>query len=55
MPATVRKVKGGYQVRTPNRVHARRTTKAKAEAQKRLLNTVEHGFKPTGRPAKEKR
>lgn len=49
MPATVRKVKGGYQVRTPNRVHAKRTTKAKAMKQKRLLNAVEHGWKPTGR------
>ena len=57
MPATVRKVKGGYSVRTPRRVHAKRTTKAKAKAQQRLLNAIEHnpGWKPTGKKAKKKR
>ena len=47
MPATVRKVKGGFRVSTPNAVHAKRTTKKKAEGQKRLLNAVDHGWKPT--------
>ena len=48
MPVTLRKLKGGgYQVRTPNRVHAKRTTKKNAEKQKRLLNAVEHGWKPS--------
>jgi hypothetical protein len=46
MPAKVSKVKGGYQVRTPNSVHAKKTTKAKAKAQVRLLNAVDHGWKP---------
>ena len=54
MPARVRKVKGGYSVSTPNAVHAKKTTKAKAESQKRLLNAVEHGWKPTGKKAKKK-
>lgn len=49
MPVTIRKVKGGYQVRTPNGVHAKHTTKAKASAQERLLRAVEHGWKPTKR------
>lgn len=46
MPVTIRKVKGGYQVRTPNGVHAKHTSKAKAMKQMRLLNAVEHGWKP---------
>lgn len=49
MPVYIDKVNGGYQVRTPNQVHAKRTTKTKAAAQKRLLNAVEHGWKPTGK------
>jgi hypothetical protein len=47
MPATIKKVKGGYSVATPSGVHAKKTTKAKAEAQKRLLNAVDHGWKPS--------
>ena len=47
MPATMKKLLGGYQVRTPNHVHAKRTTKAKANAQVRLLNAIEHGWTPT--------
>ena len=49
MPVKVRKVKGGYQVRTPGGVKAKRTTKKKAAKQKRLLNAVEHGWRPTRR------
>ena len=52
MPVKTRKVKGGYQVRTPGGVKAKKTTKKKAEAQKRLLNAVEHGWEPTGRKGK---
>jgi len=54
MPVKVRKV-DGYQVRTPGGVKAKHTTKAKAERQKRLLNAVEHGWKPTGKPARKKK
>jgi len=49
MPAKITKVNGGYQVKTPNAVHAKKTTKKKAMAQKRLLNAIDHGFKPTGK------
>ena len=49
MPAKISKnKKGGYSVATPNGVHAKNTTKKKAEAQARLLNAIDHGFKPTG-------
>ena len=51
MPVTIKKV-DGYRVSTPHGVKAKHTTKRKAEAQKRLLNAVEHGWKPTGAPAK---
>ena len=54
MPVTIRKVKGGYRVSTPGGVKAKHTTKAKAESQGRLLRGVEHGFKPTGKPAKKR-
>ena len=48
MPASMHKGKGrGYQVRTSQRVHAKATTKAKAKAQVRLLNAIDHGFVPT--------
>ena len=46
MPVTIKKVVGGYQVRTPNGIHSKHTTKEKAEKQKRLLNAVDHGWKP---------
>jgi hypothetical protein len=37
---------GKYKVATPNGVHAKSTSKHNAEAQERLLNAVEHGWKP---------
>jgi len=44
----IKKIKGGkYRVSTPHGTKAKGTTKAKAEAQKRLLNAVEHGWRPT--------
>jgi hypothetical protein len=53
MPVKMKKnKKGGYTVSTPNQVHAKNTTKAKAESQVRLLNAVEHGWKPDGIPKK---
>jgi len=42
-----------YRVSTPNGVHAKGTTLEKAEAQKRLIDAVDHGWKPTGEPAKK--
>lgn len=53
MPYKVQQVMGGFEVvntRT-GRVHAKHTTRVKAERQVRLLNAVGHGFKPTGKPA----
>ena len=37
---------GKYQVATPNGVHAKGTTKAKADSQTRLLNAADHGWTP---------
>jgi hypothetical protein len=47
MPVTVEKVNGGFRVSTPHGTKAKHTTKKKAMAQERLLNAVEHGWKPT--------
>jgi hypothetical protein len=50
MPAYTRKLKGGkIRVRTPGGVKAKATTPARAAAQKRLLNAIDHGWKPTRR------
>jgi len=49
MPVKVSKVKGGFSVSTPSGTKAKHTTKEKAMAQERLLNAVEHGWRPTGR------
>lgn len=53
MPVRIRKTKSGkFQVSTPGGVKAKGTTKKKAERQKRLLNAIEHGFKPSKRRKK---
>lgn len=50
MPVKVSRTKGGkYQVRTPGGVKAKGTTKAKAKRQQRLLNAIDHGYKPKGK------
>lgn len=50
MPVTIKKGNGGcVKVSTPNGVKAKCTTAEKAKKQKRLLNAVEHGWKPTGK------
>jgi hypothetical protein len=47
MPYKMKKVKGGkYQTSGPSGVHAKGTTKGKAEAQLRLLRGIEHGMVP---------
>lgn len=57
-PVKITKVKGTggqYRVSTPSQVHAKGTTKAKAESQRRLLNAVEHSdWRPTGKKAKKR-
>jgi hypothetical protein len=47
MPVKIAKTNKGYRVSTPSGIKAKNTTKEKAEKQKRLLNAVEHGWKPT--------
>jgi hypothetical protein len=51
MPVQIRKSGGGYSVSTPGGVKAKHTTLAKAKAQERLLNALEHNpdFKPRGK------
>jgi len=52
MPVSITKKGSKFEVKTPNEIHSKGTTKKKAEAQKRLLNAVEHGWKPTGKKSK---
>lgn len=54
MPVRTKKV-NGYRVSTPGGVKAKSTTKAKAKRQANLLRAVDHGWKPTGKPARDKR
>jgi hypothetical protein len=54
MPVSTKSVgKGKVQVRTPNGIKAKATTPAKAKRQERLLRAVDHGWKPTGAPARD--
>lgn len=46
MPVSIAKVKGGYRVSTPHGIKAKKTSLRKAKAQRRLLNAVEHGWRP---------
>jgi len=52
-PVKIKKV-DGYRVSTPGGTKAKKTTKAKAEAQKRLLEGIDRGWKPTGKKRKVK-
>lgn len=47
MPVKIKKAGKKFQVSTPNGVKAKGTTKTKAESQERLLNAIDHGWKPT--------
>jgi hypothetical protein len=50
MPIKVERVGGGkVRVSTPGGVKAKGTTMEKAKAQERLLNAVEHGWRPKGK------
>jgi len=53
MPVKITKTDHKYKVSTPSGTKAKGTTKAKAEKQKRLLNAVEHGWKPTGKKSRK--
>ena len=54
MPGHVAKV-DGYRTTWGGKTTAKHTTKKKAQAQLNLLRAVEHGWKPTGKPARYKR
>ena len=50
MPVKLRKLaKGKVRVSTPGGVKAKATTPAKAKAQQRLLNAIDHGYDPRTR------
>lgn len=53
MPVRISKTDGKYRVSTPNQTHAFGTTKKKAERQANLLRAIDHGWHPTGKPARE--
>ena len=50
LPYTIKETDGTYQVvdRETGKVYSSHTTKEKAERQRRLLEGVRHGWKPTG-------
>lgn len=48
MPVRITKLDGKYRVSTPGGIKSKGTTKKKAEAQERLLNAIDHGWKPRG-------
>ena len=51
MPYYVQKADGAYQVvdRETGKVYSRHTSKEKAESQRRLLEGIRQGWKPTGK------
>ena len=49
MPYKITPTDGKHRVTSPHGVRAKGTTKAKAQAQVRLLHGVDRGWKPTGR------
>jgi len=53
MPVHIQKTDGKYSVRTPGGTKSFGTTKKKAERQATLLRAIDHGWKPTGKPARE--
>lgn len=55
MPVTKKKLPGGkVQVRTPGGIKSKGSTLANAKKQGRLLNAVEHGWKPDKKRSKSK-
>jgi len=51
LPYSVKEIDGAYQVvdQETGKVHSLHTTKEKAERQRRLLEGIRHGWKPTGK------
>lgn len=54
MPVKIIKI-DGYRVKHGGKVSAKKTTKAKAQRQANLLRGIEHGWEPTGKPARNLR
>lgn len=54
MPVKIKKV-DGYKVTHGGKTSAKKTTKAKAQAQANLLRGIAHGWKPTGAKARKKK
>lgn len=55
MPYKTMKLKSGrVRVSSPHGVKSKGSTPANAQRQVNLLRAVEHGFKPTGAPARDK-
>ena len=55
MPVKIKKVKGGWQVSTPNGIKARHTTLEKAEAQKKIIDAADAGHPFSGKKRNNKR
>jgi hypothetical protein len=55
LPYSVRKTNGAYEVVDveTGKVYSNHTTKENAERQRRLLEGVRHGWKPTGKKSSE--
>jgi len=54
MPVKMQKLKSGkVRVSTPGGVKSKGSTPTNAKRQRNLLNAVEHGWKPTGAPARD--
>ena len=49
MPYKLRSVNGGYSVTSPHGTKSKRTSKSKAKKQIKLLQAIEHGWKPSKR------
>jgi len=54
MPGALHK-RNGYSVRWGGKTTAKSTTRRKAQAQLNLLRGIEHGWRPTGKPARKSR
>lgn len=53
MPVSIKKTDGHYRVSTPGGIKAKSTSLAKAKAQERLLNAVEHSnWRPANKRSK---
>ena len=54
MPGKIIKV-DGYQTKWGGKTTAKKTTKKKAQRQLNLLRAIEHGWRPSGKPARDAR